>query len=504
MKSIYEQIDKAVKENGMLPDDFVLENADKPGDKAIVHLGELEGILGKTYATRYDEDALEKALTFMKAQVKKNAKLAVHDFDDNDLGFAVADVKGPLLREIVKNRYDFDPHKLSTLAYSMVMFGMKKETVKLGLALLVMFDFGDDEIVKKHLITLGLYEGFTSYVIAISRNWPSESKNHMFYVYAQKLKGFGKINAMEFLEPVNAEVREWILCHGCRNEVAYGYLGRIAADKCKYIDRLRTGNFNEEEMQGAGDIMAGLLDERFCPGISEIGEPAVVAKLYLDELAKHTVVLSDIANMYDLQSYIVERDNKSAAEDKKKVLEQIERMLSVIPVADRIKQQLADNPKVAIRTAKESKTDISLELLELIKTKFDDYYKFGGYFFDNDKNIDDLLKVCTDNIAGRDIPQGMGNEAVSTDATQIWKMDLVVKRLADYPGKGCEIVDFCINSPFTRWRKSAAATIIRWETINGVNVKKISADIFRSVKKVKKKEIVDSLKKSWNEILEYK
>ena len=44
MKSIYERIDAVVRLNGMVPADFVLEDADKPSDRSTNYKGELEGV----------------------------------------------------------------------------------------------------------------------------------------------------------------------------------------------------------------------------------------------------------------------------------------------------------------------------------------------------------------------------------------------------------------------------------------------------------------------------
>ena len=504
MKSIYERIDAVVRLNGMVPADFVLEDADKPSDRSTNYKGELEGVIGQSVPKKYDEEAVEKALTFIKSKVIMNAKLAVHDFDDNELGFCVATIRGPLLREIVKNIYDYDPHKLCNLAYSLVTFGLKKETVKLGLALLVLFDFGDDEIVKKHLITIGLYEEFTSYVIALTKSWPAESKEHVYYIYAQKLSGFGKINAVECLEPVNEEVKEWLLCNGCRNDVSYGYLGLIVAEKCNFKSRLEKGNLTEEEMQGARDIMTGLLDEGPRAGISELKDADKVAMGYLRELAKHEITLADIANMFDIRNYFEEQDTKASSEMKNKIFEQISRMLGNISVSDKIRENLGENPRIAIRTAEETKTDVSNELIELTRIDFNRYYVFCDYLFSQNRMVDDFLAIAAEKIKYGDFPTGMGNESYPAENKTVFKLDFVTQFLSAYVGKGSEILNACIDSPIVRWRSAAAMVLKNWETSENANIKKINQDLFHAVKKIKKKEINDKLKTDWDEILNFK
>ena len=48
----------------------------------------------------------------------------------------------------------------------------------------------------------------------------------------------------------------------------YSYLGLECAKKCNYLERLRKGGLQKEELEGASDIMDGLLEEGPCRGIS--------------------------------------------------------------------------------------------------------------------------------------------------------------------------------------------------------------------------------------------
>ena len=503
MKSIFERIDEVVKENGCVPADFELEDVLKPGEQACKYMGEQEGLIGRPVKPA-PKEVLKRAVKIIQESIKINAKLAVHSFDDNDLGFRVADIRGQLLKNIIDNIKEYDPHKLSTLAYSLVIFGTKLETVKLGLLLLVLFNFDDDEVVKKHLITLGLYEEFTSYVISNVKSWPIETREHVYYVYAQKLTGWGKINAMECLEAVNDEVREWVLRHGCRNDISYGFLGKAAYDKSDFARRLSEGKFNEEQMQGARDIMRGLLDEEQVKGISLIKEPVKLAMLYLKELSGHTVDLDDIANMYELKSYILDKDGSSSEEDKKKLVDMIDRLTSLSDTDNMLREGLKDRTAVALWAARQAGIDISDELLECVRYDFEKYYGYADYFLEEDLRVDEFLNLCVKNLSGRDFKEGMGTEPAPPDSESIWQLDTVLGCMGMHPGKGEKIVTTAVNSSIIRYRFAAAKLIREWEEENGRNIKKISSDVFRCVKKLKKKEVDEDLKKAWEEILNFK
>lgn len=503
MKSIFEQIDDAVRMNACIPEGFALVDALKSGEKTNTYLGSDEGIIGHPVIAP-DETELECAVKIIKEAVKINAKLAVHGFDDNVLGFKVARIRGSLLKKIIDDIHEYDPHKLSTLAYSLTMFGTKLETVKLGLLLLVLFDFADDEVVKKHLITLGMYEEFTSYVISSVKSWPEGTRNHVYYIYAQKLTGWGKINAMECIEPINDEIKEWILCNGCRNEVGYKYLAKTAYEKGELAMRLKDGGLNEEQMQGARDIMRGLLEDPANPGIASIDNPTLLAMRYFKELAEHSIALEDVVNMYQIKDYFSNIDKASRPADRERALEVIDRLIGISDAEKKVRDGVYNKPELSVPTAAHAGIDIADPLMECVMSDFDQYYKYGYYFLMDNVYVDEFLTACEKNLTGRNFKEGMGLETVTPDDENIWMLDLVIQHLSGYPGKGSRLIVTAIGSSVLRFRSVAAKVITDWEETEESNIRKIDSDIFHAVKKVKKKETADSLKKVWDDILSYK
>lgn len=503
MKSIFEQIDDAVRMNACIPDGFVLVDALKPGEKTNIHLGSDEGIIGHPVIAP-DSTELECAVKIIKEAVKINAKLAVHGFDDNELGFRVARIRGSLLKKIIDDIQEYDPHKLSTLAYSLTMFGTKLETVKLGLLLLVLFDFADDEVVKKHLITLGMYEEFTSYVISSVKSWPEGMRNHVYYVYAQKLRGWGKINAMECIEPINDEIKEWILCNGCRNEIGYKFLAVTAYKKSDLAARLKEGGLNEEQMNGARDIMRGLLEDPSGSGIASIDNPALLAMRYFKELADHDIALEDVVNMYQIKDYFMNADKASRPADKDMALSVIDRLIGISDAEKKVREGVYDKPELSVPTAAHAGIDIADALMECVVSDFDRYYKYGYYLLMDNVYVDEFLTVCEKNLAGRDFKEGMGLNVVTADDDNIWMLDTVIQYLSVYPGKGSKLIVTAIGSSILKFRSAAAKVIADWEEAEEMGIRKISSEVFHAVKKVKKKEAADSLKKVWEDILSYK
>ncbi len=503
MMSIYEQIDDAVRLNGYLPDDFSLNDHLKPSQVEPAHMGDEEGLM-KRGDEETEKEMVKKAVALIKENINVNPRLAVHSFDDEEVGFTVARIRGRLLKNIIDNIKEYDPHKLSTLAYSLAIFGTKTETVKLGLLLLVMFDFADDEIVRKQLIKMGLYEDFTGYVIPNVKAWSHEISSHVFYVYAQKLKGWGKINAVENLEPVNDEVKEWLLKNGCRNEISNGYLAKCVYDKCDFMSRIEEGGFDEEQMQGARDIMTGLMEEGVAAGISAIERPDRLAAAYTRELKGHVIGLDDLSCMLELKRFLQEKYPDGSSADAKVAVETIDSLISNSDLEKMVKKGLDESPSVAIWAAEEGNIDITGELTECVRYDFLKYYRYAPYFLEKGRNVDEFLEICENSLDGHDFKEGMGNDLADHDSDKTWQLDIVMQYLTGYPGKGIKLINTALNSSILRYRGVAANVISKWEESTGKNIKKTETELFHTIKKLKKKEVNEDLKKKWDEILNFK
>ena len=105
-------------------------------------------------------------------------------------------------------------HQSELLAGAIYKFGLHLlvespdvESAKFGLILLELFDVDDD--FKDAVRIIGLSDEFTIFSVFVVRGWDNGQMEILNL--AQKVEGWGRIHAVEFIEPENDEIKSWLL-----------------------------------------------------------------------------------------------------------------------------------------------------------------------------------------------------------------------------------------------------------------------------------------------------
>lgn len=371
---------------------------------------------------------------------------------------------------------------------------------------LALFNMSENEQVKPVLITLGCCEEFTDYVLTNILDWPEEEQNKVYFELARKLAGWGKITAVEQLKADTEEIREWILCEGCRNEILYSYLGLECAQKCDYLERLRAGRLDEKEFQGAADIMNGLLEEGPCLGISILENAGETIYWYLCQYENRKPDIKYYSQFLQIKDCL-ESENKdeprdgNALEWRQKAINKLNKILSAIDIKSLVLESLKENTYAAVSVAKQMKINIGNELFALMESDFEKYYMQGHYFFTQKQYVEEYVALAEKNLNYEKLPTGMGN-SLGLDKQEYWSVDMIVQYLEEYPGLGKELVRVSLKAPITRWRYMAAKTLEGWKERTNQNLSEADADLYQDVRKVAEEECDENLQKRWADLLE--
>ena len=499
--AIYRRIEEIIKTEGQLPEGFTPERREPKEGELLFAPGAMEGILSHHSNGKSDKASF---IPVLKQYVKMSLGEALQDFEDNRAAsFQTATVRGSLLKEIISHQVELDAGKVANLAYCFAANGRKMETVKLGLTMLALFNFSSNPQIVYMLKTLGYCEDFTDYVLMSVEEWEENKKQDFYFELAQKLHGWGKINVVEMMEADTEEKKQWMLCHGCKNSVLNAYLGLVCAEKCDFYSRLQKGNLSDEELQGAMEIMKGLLDEGPCAGMSALDNPVEVTLLYLDAVEqalkekaseKAIVYVSELTKVHD---YFAEEKIENAT----KVCEKIKAIMDSLDVDGLLGAGLKDYTRECLQVAGMCHKDLSVPLMELTKEEFAKYFIYCYYFLQKGQFVEEFVALCEGNVDGNQYPKGMGNQfGLKLEEGQV-QLDMAVQYLDRYPLQGRKLLEICMDSPVTRWRLVAGKALLGWTEKLEKPLREIDADLYAKVMTLNIVEVNQNAKEQWSKLV---
>lgn len=196
----------------------------------------------------------------------------------------------------------FDESLVQREALWLLEHAAHREVVKFAVTVLGCTNCGS---YKELLCTIGMHEEFTSYVIFALRDGTKESNNQIWKL-AQSVHGWGKITAVEQLEPSTPEIKEWLLTKGCENVIMNGYLAYICADKGELAVALYQDTISQELYRGIGLIIDALLygDVDIDPDIEKyLFEHAILFR-FVNHARTHCQTLEDLFPLIRISEFL--------------------------------------------------------------------------------------------------------------------------------------------------------------------------------------------------------
>ncbi|MBR2670672.1 MAG: hypothetical protein IKE27_00555 [Oscillospiraceae bacterium] len=297
--SIYIQIKQGITEEGILPEDFSLktETAEEsipwaPGaqDGVTIYHINYPGLNDEEYTK------MEEALKSASAGDSAAAGRLFSELTKNVRAVSIVD---ELQGYIFENKDDIDAKNLFWTAVTLVKESLNPECLKIGMELLELFKHPSD--IREIIRTVGLYDEFTIFSVWCMMNW--EDGNRDIFELAKKVRGWGRVHAVEKLKPENEEIRQWLLTEGCRNEVLPAYSALTCWEKAG-AESILFGTPTVEEFKGLSLIIGGLLDEGPITGISETDDPVGIINRFLEISGNYPLTDADRGVIASARDYI--------------------------------------------------------------------------------------------------------------------------------------------------------------------------------------------------------
>ena len=257
-RSLYRCISDAVID-GRLPHGFSLPKEEE-GEKIKWADGAKDGVgmyhFGIPTMKDEDRDLMIQAVMASGEGKKEEAEAAFSDLGKKTQALYVID---PLQEFIMGNTDQIDPEKLFDVASHLLYQSQDRECVKFGLSMLELLSTDKDEDIKYAVRTIGLSDEFTLFALYVMMRWTD--KDQEIFDLAQHVYGWGRIHAIERLDPVNEEIRKWILKEGIKNDIMPAYSALTCYEKAG-VEAFLFGELSEEDYPCVRDIMYGLMEDR--------------------------------------------------------------------------------------------------------------------------------------------------------------------------------------------------------------------------------------------------
>lgn len=281
-QSLSKYIAENMTEEGVLPEGFMLPEKTKEGELPFAD-GALDGItiyhMGHTPLTEDEKKELGGLIDLAGKGEDKKAEEGFLTFCEEHRALTIID---DMQRYIADHTDALDPEKVYKFAVHLLLDSTDKECVKVGLSILELFDASENETLADVIRIVGLSDEFTIFSVFNMRNWP-EAETELLEL-AKRVRGWGRIHCIDFMEAESEETRKWLFFHGVDNDVVPAYSAWTVYEKANVEEMLNKDTMTYEEVSALLALTDALLDEGPVSGISRMDNP----KEYLEKVLEKT------------------------------------------------------------------------------------------------------------------------------------------------------------------------------------------------------------------------
>ncbi|MEG0471073.1 MAG: hypothetical protein RR588_01945 [Solibacillus sp.] len=181
-----------------------------------------------------------------------------------------------------------------------------REVVKFALLVL---GTTDCENIKERLKMIALHEEFTGVALFALTNGSRNVHDDIWEV-AKQTSDWGKLEAMNFLEPVREEIRLWFLTHGVEDVIEGNHAPLLCAEKGHLDIELHEDTITNTVFDGASKLILALLYEAQYRQIDEYEYAGQVLMRYTKHAKSHSQTLHHVYTLVEIANYMDESEEQ--------------------------------------------------------------------------------------------------------------------------------------------------------------------------------------------------
>ena len=514
--SIYELIKTSIQSNGELPEDFKLPQKDPNGVPWAD--GAMDGVF--IYHTVRNEENID-ALKNIVFQISER-KFEEAQTNLDKLDFSMISRRYSLLNWIIQEEEKINLNNLYEFATFQLTNSKNIELIKFCLSVLTIINIETDKDTIEKVKTLALSDEFTLYcldilVYCLDILVQLEDSNDEIFEIAKKVKGWGRIYTIEYLQATNNEIKEWILEEGCHNNVLPAYTAYTCAKKINLVEILNEDKISNKKFNDISYLMNALLDESAITGISALENRELLIERYLEKAKTLSSTEDDYHAVMTLKEYI--KNNKEINDELIKICDEI---LNSEKTRNNVKELLKEG--YGYNIAKYLGIDIDKYILEYLQNNplKNPYIIFN---ISERENMEKLVSFIEKNLTLEKLKGAPTDKFYpkNEENKEYIFLDTIIRKLGNfkrternfvvslYPveptasmdepenfiGIGENLIICALNSPYVDIRYSAVNTLESWKEKGYI----LSNEIIENIKNLEKLEVDEELKIKLNKLL---
>ncbi len=290
-RAILAIIRENIGSEGRLPREFILPKDQDDENSLIFTDGAQDGITYfHTQPGKLNVEEADLLIDAMNAVVGGHIDTADELFLKLTKTRRTIEFAGYLSDLVEENASMINPIHAYSYGKHLVALAKDKELVKIGLAL---HHKAPEDRLKgfRQIITdLAYCNEFTWFCLPIIQKW--DDGNDLIFEIAKHIYGWGRVHACAFLEPETWEIRQWFLREGVDNGVMPPYTALEAWNKSDAASLLDC-RLTQKDFTFISRIMAALLDEGPCRGISLVEDPEIALRKFLNQAQSYNLSPDD-------------------------------------------------------------------------------------------------------------------------------------------------------------------------------------------------------------------
>lgn len=493
-KTIYEMITDAM-DNGKLPESFVLPDTGPVFDNNRIKMapGALDGIniyhFSPQQPTEEDCQNMADAVAIASSGDTKEAYRLLLELGRKHRAINIIDELQDCVR---KHADELDAEQVYRFAVlDLLLEGRDIECVKFGLELLELFG-EPDENVKQIVRNLGLYTEFTIFSVFNMKLW--ENGNEEIFRLAKNVEGWGRVHAIERLEPETQEIRDWLLFEACNDSILGSYNGLTCVINSGVAERLK-GRVTDKEYSAIGQLMGNIINEGPVAGISELPEAESVLADYVSQASLHTLELDDYGVIFEIFKYA------SEDMDFPDLVSLCRNILTSEACRSCIEAAVKDGRGIDLAIA--CGIPYQAELLQALQDDFENQYSNCRYLLNDNDYREKALDVFRKIIPPESIEQNPQDElGFSPEFAKYRPLDFILQELRDKPFCGVDYVSCTIASPVTRNRTMSMRILKSWVHMNKKPLRELLPEIYERLLAIRDNEVNDDVKESMRQLID--